>query len=96
MSVIIVGGNDRMTARYKDICRSYDCNAKVFIKYTAEFDKKIGNPDLAVVFSSAVSHKLLNGVNKRAEKLNFPVEICRSSSASALKGILKKYCPDVK
>ena len=54
MSVIIVGGNDRMATRYKDICKSYDCKAKVFIKYPTGFDKKIGSPDLAVVFTDTV------------------------------------------
>ena len=64
MSVIIVGGNDRMATRYKDICKSYDCKAKVFIKYPTGFDKKIGSPDLAVVFTDTVSHKMLNGLNQ--------------------------------
>ena len=86
MSVIIVGGNDRMATRYKDICKSYDCKAKVFIKYPTGFDKKIGSPDLAV------SHKMLNGLNQRASKLDFPVAICHSSSCSALKNVLEKYC----
>ena len=30
MSVVVVGGNDRMATRYKDICKSYNCKAKVF------------------------------------------------------------------
>lgn len=30
MSIVVVGGNDRMATRYKDICRSYNCKAKVF------------------------------------------------------------------
>ena len=76
MSVIIVGGNDRMATRYKDICKSYDCKAKVFIKYPTGFDKKIGSP----------------GLNQRASKLDFPVAICHSSSCSALKNVLEKYC----
>ncbi len=93
MSVVIVGGNDRMATRYKDICKQYDCKAKVFIKYAAEMDKKIGSPDLAVVFTDTVSHKLLGSVSRRAQKLDFPVELCRSSSVSALKNVLAKYCP---
>lgn len=92
MSVVIIGGNDRMATRYKDICKTYDCKAKVFIKYPADFDKKLGNPDIAIVFTDTVSHKMLNGVNQRAEKVNFPVEICRTSSVSALKNVLNKYC----
>jgi hypothetical protein len=92
MSIVIVGGNDRMATRYKDICKAYDCKAKVFIKFATDLDKKIGSPDLAVVFSNTVSHKLLNGVNRQAVKQNFPVEICRSGSVSSLKKVLDKYC----
>ena len=92
MSIVIVGGNDRMSTRYKEICKAYDCKAKGFIKYATNLDKKIGSPDFAVVFTDAVSHKLLNSVNARAEKMNFPVEICHSSSVSALKKVLCKYC----
>ncbi len=27
MSVVVIGGNDRMASRYKDICESYRCKA---------------------------------------------------------------------
>ena len=93
MSIVIVGGNDRMATRYKDICKAYDCRAKLFIKYAADLDKQIGSPDLAVVFTDTVSHQLLGTVSKRSEKLCFPVELCRTSSVSALKKVLCKYCP---
>ena len=32
MSVVIIGGNECMTRRYKDICEEYDCDAKVYAK----------------------------------------------------------------
>ena len=32
MSVVIVGGNECMERRYKDICKSYQCRAKVFTR----------------------------------------------------------------
>lgn len=30
MSVVIVGGNDRMVRQYKDLCQAYRCRGKVF------------------------------------------------------------------
>ena len=30
MSVVILGGNECMERRYKDLCQSYKCSAKVF------------------------------------------------------------------
>ena len=29
MSVVVIGGNDRMASRYKDICESYRCKAMI-------------------------------------------------------------------
>ena len=30
MSVVIVGGHDRMVRQYMDICKKYNCKSKVF------------------------------------------------------------------
>ena len=32
MSIVIVGGNERMVSQYEDICKGYWCKAKVFAK----------------------------------------------------------------
>ena len=32
MSVVIIGGNERMVCQYTDICKDYGCKAKVFPK----------------------------------------------------------------
>ena len=56
MSIVIVGGHDRMVAQYKKICKSYKCKCKVFTQMEADFSKKIGCPDLLVLFTNTVSH----------------------------------------
>lgn len=30
MSIVIIGGHERMESQYKEICRKYKCKAKVF------------------------------------------------------------------
>ena len=50
MSVVIVGGNDCMVRRYKDLCKQYDCQAKVFTQMKDGLKNKIGCPDLLVLF----------------------------------------------
>ncbi len=92
MSIVIVGGNDCMASRYKEICKKYKCKAKVFIKMPADFDSKIGSPDLVVVFTNACSHKMLKGVKQKASKNSFPIEMVHTSSASALQKTLDKHC----
>ncbi|MDD7399258.1 MAG: DUF2325 domain-containing protein, partial [Firmicutes bacterium] len=32
MSVVIVGGNERMACQYMDICKNHGCKAKVYVK----------------------------------------------------------------
>ena len=59
MSVVIVGGHDRMVAQYKKICKSYKCKVKVFTHMGADFNKQIGCPDLLVLFTNTVSHKMV-------------------------------------
>ena len=92
MSIVVVGGNDRMATRYKDICRSYNCKAKVFTQMPSDFENKLGTPDLMVVFTNTCSHKMVGHVNSRSQKNNIPVVKIHSASVSALKSVLEEYC----
>ena len=55
MSVVIVGGNERMAAQYEEICRCYGCKAKVFCKENGSLKRKMGVPDLLILFTNTVS-----------------------------------------
>lgn len=92
MSVVVVGGNDRMATRYKDICKEYNCKAKVFTQMPSDFENKLGTPDLMVVFTNTCSHKMVNRVNQRSQKYDIPVARIHSASATALKSVLEQYC----
>ncbi len=59
MSVVIVGGNERMIRRYKELCQQYHCNAKVVIEMNGGL-RDIGSPDLVILFTGTVSHKMVN------------------------------------
>ena len=91
MSVVIVGGNDRMARQYMDVCNKYNCKAKVFTKMKTDLKNKIGSPDLLILFTSTVSHKMVHCAVAEAERKNIIVERSHSSSASALNGILEQY-----
>ena len=58
MSVVIVGGNERMANQYETICKEHGFKAKVFTKENGSLRKKMGYPDLLILFISTVSHKL--------------------------------------
>ena len=40
MSIVIIGGNERMVTRYENLCESYGCKAKVFVKENSSIKKK--------------------------------------------------------
>lgn len=92
MSIVIVGGNERMVCQYEDICKNYGCKAKVFAKEKGMLRKKIGCPDLMILFTNTVSHKMAMSASKEAKKNNVQIVHVPTSSASALEQILSERC----
>ena len=93
MSVVIIGGNDRMQRIYTDACASYGCTAKIFMDNKGVIRKKIGLPDLLILFTSTVSHKMAESAVAEAKRCNARIARSHSSSLSALHGILREHCP---
>ena len=81
-----------MVSQYKKICREFKCKAKVFTQMSTNMDKKIGCPDLLVLFTNTVSHKMVLAAAQEAKRNNIPVARIHTSSAAALKGVLNEYC----
>lgn len=88
MSVVIIGGHDRMASQYKRICKDYQCKAKVFTQMSADLGKQIGCPDLIVVFTNTVSHKMVKCAVEEAGKCRADLVRSHSSSKHALESIL--------
>ena len=92
MSVVIIGGHDRMAGQYKKICRQFHCKAKVFTQMSASLSKQIGSPDLVVLFTNTVSHKMVRCALEEAERCNAEIVRCHTSSKNALEEILGDAC----
>ena len=75
MSVVIVGGHDRMVHQYKKICKEYKCKAKVFTQMSGNLSEKIGSPDLLILFTNTVSHKMVHCAVTEAEKCLYGISI---------------------
>lgn len=90
MSVVIVGGNECMTRQYIDLCGEYKCKAKVYPKMTNGL-RKIGSPDLLVLFTNTVSHKMVRCALSEAKGSNTRIARSHSSSMAALKAILEEH-----
>lgn len=92
MSVVIVGGNECMAGQYESICREHGYRAKVFTKESGSMKKKVGTPDLLILFVSTVSHKMALSVIQEAKKNRVPVARLMTSSSSALRAALSEHC----
>ena len=92
MSVVIVGGNDKMIRQYEDLCKNYKCKSKVFTQPSSNLREKIGRPDLMILFTNTVCHKMIVTATQTAGKNNIEIARSHSSSATALKKILSQYC----
>ena len=92
MSVVIIGGHDRMVCQYKKICKEHKCKAKVFTQMPAKLSNQIGTPDLIILFTNTVSHKMIKCAVEEAKRGNTEIVRSHTSSGSALTQILQKYC----
>lgn len=96
MSVVIVGGNERMVCQYMDICKNHGCKAKVYVKENGSLKKKLGTPDYLLLF---IQHGLAQNDAERfqgSEKKYIPFAYVPSSSASALHSVLADCCAAVR
>ena len=73
MNVVIVGGNECMQGRYCEICKRCGCKAKVFTKENGTMKKKLGCPELLILFTKTVSHKMAISAVQEAKRNNIPI-----------------------
>jgi hypothetical protein len=90
MSVVIIGGHERMERIYKDTGKKHGCKVKVFTKMKGDLMKRIGTPDYIVTFTDVVSHKLVHTTMKISKKKNIPHLRLHNSSLQTLENALAK------
>lgn len=90
MSVVIVGGKERMVRQYKELCREYKCKAKIYPKMAGNL-KDIGEPDLLVLFTNTVSHKMVRSALEQTKGKTVRTVRSHTSSMNALRGILREH-----
>ena len=80
-----------MVCQYMKSCKNYKCKAKICTQMSASMDKQMGTPDLFILFTNTVSHKMVKTAVDEAKRKNVEVVRCHTSSGSALENILKEY-----
>ena len=88
MSVVIVGGNECMQRRYAEVCRDYNCKAKVFLQMNGGL-RDFGTPDLLVLFTGTVSHKMIRCALSKTDPRRTRIARSHSASVAALRSIME-------
>lgn len=89
MSIVIVGGHDRMCKDYIKVCKKYNCKVKVFTQMETRLKDKIGTPDALILLTNIVSHKLVRTAKKEADKKNIRIIRNHNSTVTSLDNIIK-------
>jgi len=89
MSIVVVGGHDRMSREYLDVCKKYNCKAKIFTQMKAGLNDKIGNPDVIILFTNVVSHKMVRKAKKEADRKNIKIINNHNSTGHSLEEIIR-------
>ena len=73
MSIVIIGGHDRMVRHYETICKNHNCKAKIFTQMPSCLNKKIGTPDLVVLFTNKVKKKMVGFHESKQKNKNIEI-----------------------
>lgn len=84
MSIVLIGGHERMKERYATNAKKMGHKMKVMSKMEASFARRIGSPDGIIIFTNTVSHKMVRVTESMAKKNGVPIVKCHTSSQNAL------------
>lgn len=90
MSILVVGGHERMEKDYLEMGKKLGFKTKVCTKKANKLASSIGNPDAVVILTSTVSHKICNIVEMKAKKQSIPIFRKRAAARVRLQNVLKK------
>ena len=88
MSILLLGGHERMEDIYKQQGKKRGHKLKVMSKMKADFTKRIGSPEAIIIFTNTISHKMVISAENIAKKNEVAIIKCHTSSQNALQNIL--------
>ncbi len=90
MSLLVIGGHERMERDYYKLAKSRGYKTKVYTTMSSKVKNSIGSPDAIVIFTSTVSHKMTKTVESQAKKRSIPIIRHKNSSKVAFNQCLEK------
>ena len=89
MSIILVGGMDRLGGQYRKEARLQGMDLQIFSQAASGMGAKIKNADAVVIFTNKVSHQAKNEAFTAAKKCGIPVFMHHACGVCTLRECLK-------
>lgn len=83
MSIVLLGGHDRMKGDYEKMAKQLGHKVKVFTQMKPKIEKNIGNPDCIIMFTDVICHKIVNAGIRISKSKNIPLIRCHNSSMNS-------------
>lgn len=84
MSIILIGGMDRLGEQYRAEAKRHGVNIRIFSQDEQGISAKIKNADGVVIFTNKVSHQARNRAFKAAKSEGVPVLMHHSCGVCSL------------
>ncbi|MDR0552230.1 MAG: DUF2325 domain-containing protein [Spirochaetaceae bacterium] len=94
MSVVLVGGMDRLRREYVNAAASQGVALKVFTGQERSLEKQLGGADALILCTGKVSHSARREVMCHACRKKIPVYTVQSPGVCAMKRCLEQCCTD--
>lgn len=94
MSIVVVGGMDRLGPHYRREAEKFGHRLEIFNTATAKMTTRIQNSDALVLFTNKVSHKARNEAVSTARKSGIPVYMFHSCGLCTLRDCFQCLKPE--
>ena len=88
MCVALVGGMDRLKRDYENAAKRCGVKLKVFTGKESCLVDKMGCPDMAILFTSMISHNAKTEVMQHSRSRGIPVHFLHTNGVSGLRRCL--------
>lgn len=92
MSVVVIGGHERMRKEYQKAGKKFGCKVKVFTYDMPRLDKCIGSPDYVIMLTNIVSHNMISQAMRICKTRQLPSVRVHNSSLKAIKDTFQEVC----
>lgn len=88
MSIVLVGGMDRLGEKYREVARDLGMDLRIFSQAKQNLGSRIKHADAVVIFTNKVSHHARHEAFNAAKKQGIPVVMHHACGVCTLRDCL--------